>query len=387
MDSRFSVKGPLVQPEIKGTIQLSEGTEIFYQHKEELRMPESEKLVSFVDRVEAGETMSAPVIKRQNLLLNSSIETIVGIDPSARIYFTLDSRMFNIDLDVKGGGQLQYNVLQNEQVTLLGRYEIGEGTAQLHLVGWPDKAFIILKGGYIRWDGNIDNPELRFEAENRVITSYINPVDNKRRDIEFNVVLQISGYLSDLNLLFTISTPDQYVMRVINTMSPEEKMRQAIQVLLFETIDLPGISSSTDYMTQQVNQILASQLNQFTKNAIKGVDISFGLDSYDRSTSGGVGESSTSLSYEVKKSLLNNRGIIEVSGRLHDVNQQPGASDHSLNNVSFEYRLDSASTKYLKVYNEHTYDDVFEGEVTKTGIGFTYRKRYKTFRDIWIRKQ
>ena len=89
----------------------------------------------------------------------------------------------------------------------------------------------------------------------------------------------------------------------------------------------------------------------------------------------------------MKKSLFNNRGIIEVSGRLHDLNQQPGASDHSLNNVSFEYRLDSASTKYLKVYNEHTYDDVFEGEVTKTGIGFTYRKRYRTFSDIWKRKK
>ena len=387
VDSRFSVTGQLVKPAIEGRIQLSEGTEIFYQHKDELRMPESEKLVSFVSHGEAGEVTTSPVIRRQSALLNSSIETIIGIDPSTRINFTLDSRMFNIDLDVKGGGQVQYNMLKNEQVVLSGRYEIGEGSALLHLVGWPDKAFTLAEGGYIRWDGRIENPELRFEAENRVNTSYVNPVDNKRRDIEFNVILQISGYLSDLNLLFTVRTPDQYVMSVINTMSPEEKMRQAIQVLLFETIDLPGISSSTDYMTQQVNQILASQLNQLTRNTIKGVDISFGLDSYDRSSAEGGGESSTSLSYEVKKSLFNNRGIIEVSGRLHDLNQQPGASDHSLNNVSFEYRLDSASTKYLKVYNEHTYDDVFEGEVTKTGIGFTYRKRYRTFSDIWKRKK
>jgi len=84
---------------------------------------------------------------------------------------------------------------------------------------------------------------------------------------------------------------------------------------------------------------------------------------------------------------MNNRAQIEFSGRLHDVNQQPGSSDLSLNNVSFEYRLDSAANTYLKVYNEHTYDDVFEGEVIKTGIGFTYRKRYRTFRDIWRRKR
>ena len=386
VDSRFSVKGPLTKPEVKGKILLSEGTEIFYQHMEDLRHSESEKIVNFVNQAATGEEIRAPMLSRQSNFMNSSIETIVEIDPTTRINFTLTKRMFNIDLDVKGGGQVQYNMLENEQVTLLGRYEIGEGAALLKLTGWPNKSFRIAEGGYIRWDGKVENPDLRFEAENRVSSSYINPIDGNRREIEFNVILQISGYLSDLNVLFTIRTPDQYVMSVINTMSPEEQMQQAISVLLFETIDLPGVSSSTDYMTQQVNQILASQLNRLTKSAIKGVDISFGLDSYNQSPQEG-GESTTSLSYEVRKSLLNNRAQIEFSGRLHDVNQQPGASDLSLNNVSFEYRLDSAATKYLKVYNEHTYDDVFEGEVIKTGIGFTYRKRYRSLSDIWRRKR
>ena len=140
-------------------------------------------------------------------------------------------------------------------------------------------------------------------------------------------------------------------------------------------------------MTQQVNQILASQLNQLTKSTIKGVDISFGIDSYVQSTETGGEETKTSLSYEVRKPLLNDRAQIELSGRFNDGNEQPGSSDISLNNISFEYRLDSAGTTYLKVYNEHTYDDVFEGEVIKAGVGITYRKRYRTFKDIWKRKK
>jgi hypothetical protein len=164
-------------------------------------------------------------------------------------------------------------------------------------------------------------------------------------------------------------------------------MRQAISVLLFEAIDLPGISSSTNYMTQQVNQILSSQLNQLTQSTIKGVDISFGLDSYDRSGQDGSGEMTTSLSYEVSKTFLNNRAQIEFSGRLKDTEQASTTTDHSLNNLSFEYTLDSAATKYLRIYNEHRYDDVFEGEVIQTGIGFKFTKRYRTFKDIWRRKQ
>ncbi|MDF1576119.1 MAG: translocation/assembly module TamB domain-containing protein [Bacteroidales bacterium] len=387
VDSRLTVKGPLTKPVIEGKILLTEGSEIFYQQKEDLRISESEKIVNFVSHADGNDESRIPLAVRQQQFINSSIETLIEIDPSTRINFTLDRRMFHIDLDVKGGGQVLYNMLENERVTLSGSYEINEGSARLNMIGWPRKSFAIAKGGYIRWDGVVENPELRFEAENRVRSALVNPVDGKRRDIEFLVILQMSGYLSDLELLFTIRTPDQYVMSILNTMSPEEKMRQAIQVLLFETIDLPGISQSTDYMTQQVNQILASQLNQLTKNTIKGVDISFGLDSYDQASAEGGSESSTSLSYEVSKSLLNNRGQIEVSGRLHDLNQQPGASDHAVNNVSFEYSLDSAATMYLKVYNEHSYDDVFEGEVTKTGLGFTYRKSYRSFRDIWRRKK
>jgi hypothetical protein len=218
------------------------------------------------------------------------------------------------------------------------------------------------------------------------LSSYINPIDGKRREVEFNVILQISEHLSDLKVLFTISTPDQYLMSIINTMSPEEQTRQAISVLLFETIDLPGISSSSDYMTKQVNKILSSQINQLTKASIKGFDVSFGLDSYDEPTLEGGNETKTNLSYEVSKSLLKNRATIEFSGRLNDVNQQSGASNLSLNNLTFEYQLDSAATKYLKIYNEQSFDDVFEGEVIKTGVGISHRKQYKSVRDIWRKK-
>jgi hypothetical protein len=138
-------------------------------------------------------------------------------------------------------------------------------------------------------------------------------------------------------------------------------------------------------MTEQVNQLLASQLNQIAKASIQGVDVSFGIDSYRQATAGGGEETKTSLSYDVSKSFMNDRAQIEVSGRLNDLYNQPGASDFSLNNISFEYRLDSAGTKYLKVYNKHQYEDVFEGEVISTGVGFTYRKRYSRLSDIWKR--
>jgi len=385
VDSEFSVEGPVNQPSVDGRILLSNNTEVFYNQKDDLSLTDSERTVNFVSHSQEDQEPLKPPISGRPAFTESSIRTIVEIDPSTILNFNLTKRIYNVELKVQGGGLLNYSMLNNNQISLSGNFEINDGDAVLKLVGWPDKAFTISEGSFVRWDGRAENPQLDLEAFNTVTTSYMNPVDGKTREVDINVLLKLSNYLADLDILLTINTPDQYLMSIINTMSPEEQMRQAFTILLFEIIDMPGISSSNDYVTQQVNQILASQMNQLTASTIQGIQISFGLDTYTQANQGGE-ESSTSLSYEVKKSLLNNRAEIEVSGRVNNKNEQAGAQDVSLNNVSFAYRLDSASTKYLKVYNERTYEDVFEGEVIKTGIGFTYRKRYRTFRDIWRRK-
>jgi len=386
VDSEFSVKGPLLDPSIRGNILLSRGTEVFYRHMDDLSMSESQKILSFESSTSPDDPSQAPVIRRQSTLIRSSLETIVEIDPSTLINVNLSKKIYDLEMKIKGGGSLNYNMVNNSQMSLSGSYEIGEGAAELKLVGWPNKIFRIEEGGYIRWDGRVEDPELSFRALNRVSSSYQNPMDGKQRPVDFDVGLQLTDRLSDMDVLFTVNTSDQYLMSIINTLSPEEQMRQAISILLFEVIDLPGISSSSNYMSQQVNSILASQLNQFTQSAIKGVDISFGLDTYTSVQSGGD-ETSTSLSYEVRKSLMNDRAHIEVSGRLRDMNQSAGATNNAMNNISLEYSLDSAATKFLKIYNEHSYDDVFEGEVIKTGIGYYVRKRHRHLRDIWKREK
>ncbi len=385
VDSKLSVKGPLANPDLKGKILLTGGTEIFYSMKEDLSLSESEKVITFVS--------DKPLNYNANLSMNlgpakvnkSTVKTLVEIDPKTRINFNLSQRMYVIDLMIQGGGTLNYSLLENNQMNLSGKYEIGGGRANVKMIGWPSKQFRIASGGFIRWDGNIEDPTLQFEALNRVRSSYANPVDGKIRDVEFNVILKLSERFSELNLTFTINTPDQYLMSIINTLSPEEQMRQAITILLFERVDLPGISTSTDYVTEQVNQILASQLNQLTKTTIKGIDISFGIDSYKSASATGGEQTNTSLSYDVEKAFLNDRGKIEISGRVNDYSNQQRKSNLSLNNFSFEYQLDSSATKFVKIYNEHTYEDVFEGEVIKTGIGFIYRKSYPSLGDLWRR--
>ncbi len=387
IDTKLSINGPVTSPVLKGKVTLSEGTDIYLRQMENLNISESSKVLTFVSGQNTDEAIDSKKDAGFAVYNKTSVESIIVIDPDTRLNINLSKRMFNIGLVIEGGGELNYNMLVNSQVNLSGKYEVSKGSADLKMIGWPNKAFTITKGGFIRWDGKLDDPELQFEALNRVRSSYTNPVDNKDRYVDFDVKLKLANRLSDMDVQFTITTADQYLMSIINTLSPDEQMRQAITILLFEKIDLPGISTTSSYVTEQVNQMVASQLNALTKTTIKGIDISFGIDTYTQATQSGGQETKTSLSYEVKRSLMNDRAQIQLSGRLNDVTNQPSASSLSLNNVSFEYRLDSAATKFLKVYNEHTYEDVFEGEVIKTGIGITYRKNYPTLRDIWRKEE
>ncbi|MCK4749540.1 MAG: translocation/assembly module TamB domain-containing protein, partial [Bacteroidales bacterium] len=158
VDSEFSVKGPLLNPSIHGNILLSRGTEVFYRHMEDLSMTESQKIMSFESNTAPAVPLASPVINRQGTLIKSSMETIVEIDPSTRINVNLSKKIYDLELQIIGGGRLNYNMLNNSQMSLSGSYEIGEGAAELKLVGWPNKSFRIEEGGYIRWDGRVEDP-------------------------------------------------------------------------------------------------------------------------------------------------------------------------------------------------------------------------------------
>jgi hypothetical protein len=128
-----------------------------------------------------------------------------------------------------------------------------------------------------------------------------------------------------------------------------------------------------------------SQLNAMTKTSIKNVDLSFGIDTYTQSTATGA-QDKTSFTYEMERKLLKDKASVKVSGRLNDDNPEGQQVNSIIENFTFEYSLDTMGIKYLKLYRHQDYQDILEGQVTKSGVGFIYRKNYPSLKDIWQRK-
>jgi translocation and assembly module TamB len=385
INSKLNITGPVQNPSISGNLVLAGGTVINYRFMEDLAVSETEKTIKFASlRVDQmADMQKRDAVKK---LSNSPhLEASIEIDPKSIFNFQIN-RGFDIGVQITGGGFLNYAMLPNSTMSLSGRYEIQQGRADLKIVGWPRKYFIISPGSYLRWDGKVDDPELNIETTSKVKGSYVNPVDNKSREVDFKVNMKLANRLSQLEIIFDVMSDDQYITSVLSSLSKDERMKQAINLLIFERIELPNMESSSSYVSQQINQFWESQLNQFTKSTIKNVDISFGLNTYTGATEGGGEQEYTSFTYEVKKQMFNERGSVMVSGKMNDNTAAGEPANNMIDNFTFEYALDTNRSKYIKAYRQQNYEDLLEGEVIKSGVGFIYRKNYNRLSDIW-RKQ
>jgi hypothetical protein len=384
VDSRINLSGELQKPSVSGSIVLAEGTVINYRYTENLAVSETEKLVSFASLSENVQPDEKKIIEITRMSRSPDIEATVEINPNTVFNFDI-SKGFDIGVRISGGGFLTYSMMPNSTIDLTGLYEIRQGSSELKIPGWPRKDFTITPGSFVKWDGEVDDPDLRVETTSRVRGSYVNPIDSKTRDVNFLVEMKLAGRLSQLGIIFDVKSEDQYITSVFNSMSSDERMRQAINLLIFGSVQLPNAAGSSDYMTQQINQFWESQINSFTKSAVKWFDLSMGIDSYKDASKGGVDR--TSVSVQVKKDILKDRGSVMVSGRMN-YNEQPGQQSNAvIENFIFEYALDSARSKYLKVYRQQNYEDLLEGEVIKSGVGFIYRKNYDRVSDIWRKEK
>jgi hypothetical protein len=386
INSKLNITGPVQNPSISGSLVLAGGTVINYRYVEDLTISETQKTIKFASlRVDQfADMQNREFIKKSS---NSPhLEASIEIDPKSIFNFKIN-RGFDIGVQIRGGGFLNYAILPNSTMNLSGRYEIQQGRADLKIIGWPRKYFIISPESYLRWDGRVDDPELNIETTSNVKGSYLNPVDNKNREVDFKVHMKLVNRLSQLEIVFDVMSDDQYITTMLNSLSKDERMKQAINLLIFERIDLPNMAGSADYMTKQINQFWESQLNQFTKSTFKNIDISFGLNTFKGVSEGGGEQEYTSLTYEVKKELFNKKASVMVSGKMND-NSAPGEqSNNVIDNFTFEYVLDTNRSKYLKIYRQQNYEDLLEGEVVKSGVGFIYRKNYDRLTDIWQRQK
>lgn len=310
-------------------------------------------------------------------LTGFKMDLSLNIDESAHILCALNADKSNY-VDLIGGGELRMQYSPVEKLRLTGRYTLSNGEMKYSLPVIPLKTFTIQDGSYIEFNGDAMNPRLNITAT-EMTKAAVSEQGEQSRMVEFECGVVITKTLNDMGLQFVIDAPqDMNISNQLNTMSLEERGKLAV-TLLTTGMYLADGNTSAFSMNSALSAFLQSQINGIAGNALRTLDLSFGMDN-STDASGNV---HTDYSFKFSKRFWNNRLRIIVGGKLSSGSDMERQNNSFFNNVQFEYRLNEKSSQFLKLFYERDSYDWLEGNVSEYGGGFIWRRKLQHFKDIF----
>lgn len=337
-------------------------------------------LVKFVNFANPAMVNEADSIKLTGMLMK--IKALLSISRGAELSVDLSSDGKNkVQLEPSGNLDYTMDILGGQH--LIGRLNIDDGFARYTPPLMSEKLFSFQEGSYVEFNGNILNPILNIHTIDKVKANVTQEGQNSRL-IYFNVGLDITGTLENMDVAFDLSTDDDItVANELESMSPSQRASKAMNLLLTNTYTGLETTADANMGTNALYSFLSSTLNSWVANNIKGVDLTFGVNQYENTTDG-ISSQATSYSYNVSKSLLDDRFKISVGGNYTtDADPNENLTQNLVSDIAVEYMLNKNGTMYVKIFRHVGFKSILEGEIVQTGVGLTYRKRMNSLKHMF----
>ncbi len=339
------------------------------------------KFVNFNDTTQIAKTDTVAPIMSMRIVAGLTIQP--GVQVTVDIPGTATTG--NGKVELSPSGELSYFQNYMGDMRLNGQIYTGNGYAKYNVPVIGEKKFTFNPQSSVTFSGDIMNPSFDISATDEVKTNIID--NGNSRLVNFLIGLKVTNNLSAPKVTFDLSTDDDMsIQNDLLSMSADQRSTAAMNLLLTGQYNASGVkTASSDMMTGALYGMLTSQLNSFLANHVKGVDLSFGVDQYDKTVNGQTG-STTSYSYQMSKSLFDNRFKISVGGNYStDASADENFSENLISDISFEYILKQTSdvTMYARLFRHTGYESILEGEITETGVGFVMKRRLADLRHLF----
>jgi hypothetical protein len=417
--TNLSVKGTAHHPVINGNLSIDDKTNFTWvMPQQDPGVEKREGIVRFVDYSATAE--DSLLMVPYDSLNTSSLR---GYDVSINITLNKEA-IFNMILDaangdflkLKGAAQLTAGIDASGKITLVGSYEINEGSYDLSF-NFLKRKFIIQKGSSIIWTGEPTTAKIDVTAIYIANTAPLDLVQAQvtgdqamfKQKLPFEVHLMLTGELLKPQITFDIILPPNKNYNVsgdiITTVQneliqirqdPGEINKQVFALLLlnrfvgqnpFNNSSGSSLNPAT-FAMQSVSRILTEQLNVLTESLIKGVDINLDIASTQDYTTGSQ-QNRTDLNVGISKKLLSDRLTVTVGSDFELQGPQPANNQQQnfAGNISINYKLSKDGKYVLRAYRKNDYTDIIEGYVIETGIGFIISVDYNKFKEFFTTKE
>ncbi|MDE6812203.1 MAG: translocation/assembly module TamB domain-containing protein [Muribaculaceae bacterium] len=382
------VKGPMSHFDVTANVNILGTSDFTYQvpltTATQLTNTTTQDVVKFVNfadttQVAAADSLSSRMAMRIRATATISSGTVANVV---------------IPNSASGGGKVQLspsgtlNFFQNfmGDMTLNGELMLGNGYAKYKVPVIGEKNFVFNPQSYVQFNGDMMNPILNINATENMKASVVNSSGNSTM-VNFLIGLSITNTLANPKIVFDLSTDDDITLKnELESMTPDQRSTQAMNLLVTGRYQGAGLKTLQGNMGENMlYSLVESSLNSLASKYVKGVDLSFGIDQYDTSKNGQEG-SATSYSYQLSKSLFSNRFKIVVGGNYStDASADENLTQNLISDISFEYMLKQTNSlsMLVRLFRHVGFENVLEGEVTETGVGFTMRRRISDLRRLF----
>jgi hypothetical protein len=336
------------------------------------------KFVNFTDTTAVAEADTIATPEAMQMYINATLNVQSG--STVNVDLSSDGKD---KVQVKAQGSLNYTSTPTATDRVTGRLAINSGFARYTVQVMGEKLFNFNEGSYVAFTGDMMNPTLNISATDQVRANVTQEGQNSRL-IYFDVNVDVTGTLNNMNVAFDLATDDDAtVANELASMSKDQRASAAMNLLITNIYTGTETKASSSLGGNALYSFLTSQINSWAANAIKGVDLSFGINQYDFTDNGST-SLATSYSYQVSKSLFNDRFKIVVGGNYTDgTNNEDNVAENLVSDVSIEYSLNSSGTMIVKIFRHTGYESILEGEITQTGVGFEYRRKIRRIGDMF----
>ncbi|MCM1291766.1 MAG: translocation/assembly module TamB domain-containing protein [Prevotella sp.] len=385
MNLNANATGPMNRMNVNAGLTILGSSDVTYKVSEvesAITKEDSSDVVRFVQfndttAVEKADSVVSPMSMR--------ILADLNINPGTQVTVLLTGKGTD-KVELNPSGSLSYFQNYMGDMRLNGQLNLGTGVAQYTLPIVGQKKFEIDGDSYVAWNGALMNPILNIHAVDKVKANV--QTGGNAQLVNFNVSLSVTNSLSSPKIMFDLTTDDDLtIQNELQSMSADQRSNQAMNLLIYgqytsqssKTMGSQNIGSSMLY------GMLTSQLNQWAAQHIRGVDLSFGVDQYEQSRDG-ENSTTTSYSYQLSKSLFNNKFKIVVGGNYStDASADENFAQNLISDISFEYMLKQTQnlSMYVRLFRHTGWESILEGEITETGAGFVMKRRLSTLRQLW----
>ena len=133
-------------------------------------------------------------------------------------------------------------------------------------------------------------------------------------------------------------------------------------------------------VSNALSSFLDAKINDLAGSAMKSVSINVGINDAENTETGSTYKN---YSFSFKKRFWNDRLTIVIGGEVNS-GDHPVANDSFINNVSLEWKISDSDNRYLRLFYDKNYESLLEGEIIETGIGYVYKKKLQSLRELFI---